>query len=40
VLDANYLLGFGPRAAAATAELASHLHPSLAGDLAAPNLTP
>jgi iron complex transport system substrate-binding protein len=40
VLDANYLLGFGPRAAAATAELASHLHPSLAGALAAPNLTP
>lgn len=36
VLDANYLLGFGPRAATATAELASYLHPSLAGDLAAP----
>jgi heme transport system substrate-binding protein len=38
VLDANYLLGFGPRAPAATAELASHLHPALANDLAQPNL--
>jgi iron complex transport system substrate-binding protein len=36
VLDATYLLGFGPRAAEATAELASHLHPTLAGDLAQP----
>ncbi|HWA43776.1 MAG TPA: ABC transporter substrate-binding protein [Hypericibacter adhaerens] len=36
VLDANYLLGFGPRAPQATAELASHLHPALASDLAIP----
>ena len=36
VLDANYLLGFGPRAAMATAELASYLHPALAKELASP----
>jgi iron complex transport system substrate-binding protein len=36
VLDANYLLGFGPRAATAAAELAAHLHPALAPELASP----
>lgn len=34
VMDANYLLGFGPRAAAAAAELAQRLHPTLAVELA------
>lgn len=35
-MDANYLLGFGPRAAQAARELAAHLHPALADDLAQP----
>jgi len=34
VMEANYLLGFGPRAAEAAAELAQRLHPTLAAELA------
>ncbi|MEX2200637.1 MAG: hypothetical protein WD711_04510, partial [Dongiaceae bacterium] len=33
VIDANYLLGFGPRAAEAARELALQLHPELAAAL-------
>jgi iron complex transport system substrate-binding protein len=34
VVDANYLLGFGPRAVQAARELARRLHPTLAAQLA------